>query len=247
MDVGHAQPCISKRWGPGGEEAGIDAGPSTRSLLLLTFATGAIDAASFLGLGQVFAAMQTGNVIFLGIGATGAGDVPFAAPLIGLVAFLLGGSLAASVIRRRPVGEEAPWAYLPLWLMVESGLVALAAVLAATIGADPGHASAYLLIALLSLSMGLRNTFVRGVSGPNLATTVLNLTLTTVAPGSALAPAAVTDLRERTAGLGSILAGALVGALVVKSSLPLALLLAAGAILAAALTASVPRQVAVGD
>lgn len=34
-----------------------------RPLIVLTFATGVIDAASFLALGQVFAAMQTGNVI----------------------------------------------------------------------------------------------------------------------------------------------------------------------------------------
>ncbi len=222
----------------------MDTGPSTRSLLLLTFATGAIDAASFLGLGQVFAAMQTGNVIFLGLGAAGAGEAPFAAPLIALAAFLIGGTVATSVIRRRAHEEGAPWAFLPLWLMVEAGLVALAAVLAALIGVDPGRASAYLLIALLSMSMGLRNTFVRGVSGPNLATTVLNLTLTAAAPGTALVPAASTDLRERAAGVGAILAGAICGGLIAKSALAPALLLAAAAILAAALTASEPRRVA---
>lgn len=221
----------------------MEPGPSSRSLLLLTFATGAIDAASFLGLGQVFAAMQTGNVVFLGIGASGAGGAPFVAPLIALAAFLLGGGVAATVIRRRSPEDGEPWDYLPLWLMVEAGLIALAAIFAALIGVSPGHASAYLLIALLSLSMGLRNTFVRGISGPNLATTVLNLTLTSAAPGSVLTPAASTDLRERAAGLGAILAGAIVSALIVKSSLPLALLLAAVAILAAALTASEPREV----
>lgn len=42
--------------------------PLTRTLLVRTFVTGIVDASSFLALGQVFAAMQTGNVIFLGLG-----------------------------------------------------------------------------------------------------------------------------------------------------------------------------------
>ena len=70
-------------------------GPSVRPLLVLTFATGVIDAACFLALGQVFAAMQTGNVIFLGIGAAGVEGSPLLAPLIGLAAFLAGGVAAA--------------------------------------------------------------------------------------------------------------------------------------------------------
>ena len=66
--------------------------------------------------------------------------------------------------------------------------------------------------------MGLRNTLVRGAAGPNLATTVLNLTLTTATPGSALAAAAAPDLRQRAAGLLAILAGAVAGALLADSA-----------------------------
>ena len=63
----------------------------TRTLLILTFATGIVDAVCFVGLGQVFAAMQTGNVIFLGLGIGGADGAPLGAPLLALAAFLLGG------------------------------------------------------------------------------------------------------------------------------------------------------------
>ncbi len=204
-----------------------------RPLVILTFATGVVDAASFLALGQVFAAMQTGNVIFLGIGTAGAGDAPFLAPLIGLAAFLAGGALAA-----RTVDAAGGAVFLPRWLIREAGLLAFAAILAAVVGADPGHASAYLVIALLSLTMGLRNTFIRGTAGPNLATTVLNLTLTTATPGAALGAASSADLNQRAAGLAAILVGAIAGALAAKSSLTLALLLACLATLAAALTAA---------
>jgi uncharacterized membrane protein YoaK (UPF0700 family) len=204
-----------------------------RPLVVLTFATGVIDAASFLALGQVFAAMQTGNVIFLGIGTAGAGDAPFLAPLIGLGAFLVGGALAATA-----VDSAGGSVFLPRWLLREAGLLALAAVLAAIVGVDPGHASAYLVIALLSLTMGLRNTFIRGTAGPNLATTVLNLTLTTATPGTALGAASSADLNQRAAGLLAILGGAIAGALAVKASLSLALLLAAAVTVAAALSAA---------
>ncbi len=50
--------------------------PLTRTLLVLTFVTGILDAVSFIALGQVFAAMQTGNVIFLGLGIGGAPGAP---------------------------------------------------------------------------------------------------------------------------------------------------------------------------
>ncbi|HYC82096.1 MAG TPA: DUF1275 family protein, partial [Solirubrobacterales bacterium] len=124
-------------------------------------------------------------------------------------------------------------------LGVEAGLLIAAAILGALIDVDPGHASAYLLIALLSLTMGLRNTLVRGASGPNLATTVLNLTLTTATPGSALAAAGASDLRERACGLLAILAGAVAGALLADSTLTGALLLAAaGTAVAARLSAA---------
>ena len=70
----------------------------TRTLLVLTFVTGIVDAVSFLGLGQVFAAMQTGNVIFLGLGIAGTAG----APVVSLVAFVAGGGLAALLARRHP-------------------------------------------------------------------------------------------------------------------------------------------------
>lgn len=69
--------------------------PLTRTLLVLTFVTGIVDAVSFLALGQVFAAMQTGNVIFLGLGFADISGAPLLAPLVALGAFLAGASAAA--------------------------------------------------------------------------------------------------------------------------------------------------------
>jgi uncharacterized membrane protein YoaK (UPF0700 family) len=46
-----------------------------RTLLGLTVVTGVVDAVSFLGLGHVFTANMTGNVVFLGFALGGARDM----------------------------------------------------------------------------------------------------------------------------------------------------------------------------
>src|SRR5271167_117398 len=103
--------------------------PVTRTLLLLTLTTGVIDAVSYLGLGRVFAANMTGNVVLLGFGIAGAGGLPVVAPIVSLLAFLAGaaggGRLAARFGDRRP-------RLFTTGIAVEASLLAAAAVLAAT-------------------------------------------------------------------------------------------------------------------
>jgi uncharacterized membrane protein YoaK (UPF0700 family) len=48
-----------------------DDGAIGRSLLGLTVVTGVVDAVSFLGLGHIFTANMTGNVVFLGFALGG--------------------------------------------------------------------------------------------------------------------------------------------------------------------------------
>src|SRR5207249_2292155 len=48
--------------------------PVVATLLGLTFVTGLIDGVSFLGLGHVFTANMTGNVVFVGFALGGAAD-----------------------------------------------------------------------------------------------------------------------------------------------------------------------------
>ncbi|MGC1164485.1 MAG: YoaK family protein [Solirubrobacterales bacterium] len=205
-----------------------------RTLLVLTFVTGIVDAVSFLGLGQVFAAMQTGNVIFLGFGVAGTAAAPVLAPLVALMAFVAGGGLAASLARHGALGGAR--AGLGPALALEVGLLAVAALVAASTAVSPGELPAYLAIALLSLAMGLRNTAVRGFGGPNLATTVLNLTMTALTSPAPLSVASGSDMAQRAAAFAAILAGAATGALLLKASLTLPLATAAAITLAAGLT-----------
>src|SRR3954449_3724080 len=108
--------------------------PLARALLVLTFTTGLVDAVSYLGLGNVFTANMTGNVVFLGFGIAGSGGLPVVAPLVSLGSFLVGagagGILAARMAERQPD-------HLARALGIEVSLICVAAVLAAAIDVRP--------------------------------------------------------------------------------------------------------------
>jgi uncharacterized membrane protein YoaK (UPF0700 family) len=198
--------------------------PLARTLLALTFTTGLVDAVSYLGIGHVFAANMTGNIVLLGFGIAGSGGLPVLAPLVSLAAFLLGagagGVLAARLEARHPA--HIAWA-----LAIEVSLLVAAAVLAAAIEVHPNTASGDAVIALLALGMGVRNATVRRVAVPDLTTTVLTMTLTGLAADSPLFGGTGKGSTRRTAAVVALLVGALVGALLLKSSLTLPLAVAA--------------------
>jgi uncharacterized membrane protein YoaK (UPF0700 family) len=206
--------------------------PLARTLLGLTFATGVIDAVSYLGLGHVFTANMTGNVIFLGFGIAGSGGLPVVAPLISLGAFLLGagggGVLAARLADHHP--RHIAWA-----LAVEVSLIAAAAAVAAAIDIRPNALSGDALVAMLALAMGVRNATVRRIAVQDLTTTVLTMTLTGLAADSPLFGGTGAGSTRRTSAVLAMLAGALTGALLLKTSVSLPLAAAASLALVAAL------------
>src|SRR4051794_10042319 len=76
-------------------------------LLALTVVTGLIDAVSYLGVGQVFVANMTGNIVFLGFASAGTKGFSIAASLVALGGFAVGAGagvrLAGVLDRRRRV------------------------------------------------------------------------------------------------------------------------------------------------
>jgi uncharacterized membrane protein YoaK (UPF0700 family) len=199
--------------------------PLTRALLALTFTTGLVDAVSYLGLGRVFTANMTGNVVLLGFGIAGSGGLPVLAPIISLVAFLVGavvgGILAKRLLERHPE-------HLGVALAVEASLIAIAAIIAAAIEIHERAFSGYVLIALLALAMGVRNATIRRIGVPDLTTTVLTGTLTALAADSPLTGGTGRGLTRRLVTVLAMLVGAIAGALLLKTSLVVPLLLAAG-------------------
>src|SRR5712692_612356 len=77
-------------------------------ILLLTWAAGSVDAIGYLGLGHVFTANMTGNIVLLGV-ALGQGN-GFAAlrSMVALGGFVLGVAIAALIVERGPQQEEWP-------------------------------------------------------------------------------------------------------------------------------------------
>lgn len=201
-----------------------------RVLLVLTVTTGIIDAVSYLGLGRVFSANMTGNVVLLGFGIAGTGGLPVVAPLISAASFLagagVGGMLASRTSDRRRRQVTAA-------LVSEVVLVAIAGGFAALVHITPDHASGDTVIALLALAMGVRNATVRGLGVPDLTTTVLTMTLTGLAADSRVAGGSGKGTARRLAAVGTMLGGAMVGAWAVKSGLVLPLAVAAGLALVA--------------
>jgi uncharacterized membrane protein YoaK (UPF0700 family) len=207
-------------------------------LLALTVATGLVDAASFLGLGRIFTANMTGNVVLLGFSLGGAPGFSSPALVTSLGAFLIGavagGRMAVHLGRRRS-----------LWLRVAFGLevalVGAAALLAIGLHIDPSGPRLYAVIAVLGVAMGIRNATVRKLAFPDLTTTVLTLTLTGFAADSPPAGSPAVRPLRRIAAVVAMLLGALAGASLIDHAL--ALPLAAAALVSLlAMAPLIPRQ-----
>src|SRR6266852_3465719 len=75
-------------------------GPLPVLLLLLTTMTGVIDAVSILGLGRVFVANMTGNVVFIGFGIARAPGFSLVASVAALFGFLVGAFVGGTLVGR---------------------------------------------------------------------------------------------------------------------------------------------------
>ena len=199
-------------------------GPLPLLLILLTIVTGLVDAVSYLALGHVFVANMTGNVVFLGFAVVDAEGFSVPASLTAIAAFLFGALAGGWLVGRYGAHRGR---LLAATLVIETLLVALAlAVALGAIGSSP--VGRYLMIAALSIGMGLQNATARRLAVPDLTTTVLTLTLTGFAADSGLAGGTNPRLGRRTIATASMFLGAAIGALVL-------LRIGTGAVLAIAL------------
>ena len=223
MSATPAEPRRNRGPVPGPPGASIR-DPLARALLVLTFSTGLVDAVSYLGLGRVFAANMTGNIVLLGFGIAGSGGLPVVAPLVSLGAFLVG-SAVGGAMAARVADRHAD--HVARALEIETALVLAAAVVAAAADVEPSTFWGDAIIALLALAMGVRNATVRRLGVPDLTTTVLTMTLTGLAADSRVAGGSGHGSARRIAAVLAMLFGAIAGALLLKISLVPPLLAAA--------------------
>lgn len=199
-------------------------------LLLLSMTTGLVDAITVLGLGKVFTANMTGNVVFLGFAAAGTPGFHVAPYLAAIASFLVGAAIAGRFGQSQAPG--APQAWLLRAALVEACLLWLAALVATRfdIATQQPAAGLFSIIALTGFAMGFRNATIRQLKIPDLTTTVLTLTLTGLAADSTVAGGVNSNWRRRIASVVSIFFGALVGAWLVYNFGLVAPLILAGAL-----------------
>ncbi|MCX2749895.1 YoaK family protein [Arthrobacter sp. MI7-26] len=83
--------------------AGVD-GIHVALMLALTFSTGALDPAGYLGLDRVFTGNMTGNVGDPWHGLAGADNLPILGPIVAPIAFVAGAALAGRLSRHGRAG-----------------------------------------------------------------------------------------------------------------------------------------------
>ena len=152
-------------------------GPLPALLLALTLSTGLIDAMSVLGLGRVFVANMTGNVVFLGLALVRAPGFSAARTVTALVGFVAGAFAGGVLARRSPNRGRALRSACGIQIVLIAGAIALAAP-------APHHlarATQLAVIVSCAVAMGLQNATARHLAVPELATNVLTTSLTRLA------------------------------------------------------------------
>jgi uncharacterized membrane protein YoaK (UPF0700 family) len=222
-----SQPSIPK-------STGYD--PLVPALIVLTFSTGLIDAVSYIGLGRVFVANMTGNVVLLGFAAAGVPGLSVSRALVSLVAFVVGAVGGGRLETMLGAGHRHHW-------LLGVGLAETAFVIAAAVASFGFDIEAgtpvgrlYAMIALTAITMGLRNATVRSLSVPDLTTTVLTLTLTGLAADSPLAGGNNPRALRRIVSVVVLFCGAALGAFLLRYGLALPLFVTAACVFGTATT-----------
>jgi len=189
--------------------------PVVLLLTVLTFTAGLVDAVSVLGLGHVFTSLMTGNVVYLGLGLAGRGqEFPLHALLA--IASFVGGAWLAAIISRRFL-ERSLRAWLSRVCLIETCALVLSIAIALAAGEHGQVIEAatprLLMIAALAFAMGVRTASVAHIPIADMKTTVLTLTLASLA---ADAGSAGTGMLRRFVSVVTLCLGALAGATLIQ-------------------------------
>ncbi|CDO08448.1 DUF1275 domain-containing protein [Mycolicibacterium cosmeticum] len=179
------------------------------ALLLLTFATGVVDAVSVLVLGHVFVANMTGNVIFLGFWFVPGSGVDLTAAAVAFAGFVAGTVLGGRLARHLDARVRR---WLVVTLVVEAAIIATMAVLAGAGVLDYRDDSKLILIAGLAVSFGCQNATARQFGIQELSTTVLTSTIVGIGFDSRLAGGTGQGEKLRYTVVLTMCGGAVLGA-----------------------------------
>jgi uncharacterized membrane protein YoaK (UPF0700 family) len=179
------------------------------ALLLLTFATGLVDAIGVLVLGHVFVANMTGNVIFLGFWLVPHTTVDLTAALVAFVSFVAG-TVVGGRLSRLLDGDARRW--LTIALGTEVVLLLGLSILAGAGVLDYRDNTKLILVAGLAVVFGSQNAAARQFGIQELSTTVLTSTIVGIGMDSRLAGGTGHREKLRISVLLTMCTGAAVGA-----------------------------------
>ncbi|HEU0190501.1 MAG TPA: YoaK family protein [Mycobacterium sp.] len=179
------------------------------ALLLLTFATGLVDAVSVLLLGHVFVANMTGNAIFLGFLFVPGTGIDLTAAVLAFGGFLAGAILGGRLVRLL-YRDTRRW--LTVALAIEITLLLVLAALAGAGVLRYHDDTKLILIAGLALAFGLQNSTARQFGIQELYTTVLTSTIVGIGVDSRLAGGTGRREKLRYSVVLVMVGGAVVGA-----------------------------------
>jgi uncharacterized membrane protein YoaK (UPF0700 family) len=201
------------------------------ALLLMTFATGLVDAVSVLELGHVFVANMTGNVIFLGFWLVPHTSVDVTAALVAFISFVAGAVLGGRLARHLD-REVRRW--LIVTLSLEVVMLLTLSILAGAGILDYHDNTKLVLIAGLAVTFGIQNTTARQFGIQELSTTVLTTTISGIGFDSRLAGGTGEREKLRYSVVLSLCGGAVVGATMTRFTVAPVISLAALVVAAAA-------------
>jgi len=217
----------------------------------LTFASGAMDVASFTRLGNVFTSVMTGNIVLWGLAAA-RGSLTLAShtavAIVGYIAGVAGGSRIAVGARaaadadgagggengdtRPGEGRAGAWpAHITWALLAELALLGGFAVGWEITGAKPGGWGQFCLLAVAAAGMGVQSSAVKNMGLTEVSTTYLTGTLTGLISSLVGPGPRATDRWRRLGVLLGLAAGASLTGLLVATApdgvpaLPLAALI----------------------
>jgi uncharacterized membrane protein YoaK (UPF0700 family) len=211
------------------------------ALLLLTFATGLVDAVSVLVLGHVFVANMTGNVIFLGFWFVPHSGVDMTAAVVAFVSFVVGTVLGGRLARHLDTKVRR---WLTVALGIEVLILLTLSILAGTGVLAYEGGDRLILIAGLAVTFGSQNAAARQFGIQELSTTVLTSTIVGIGFDSRLAGGTGHREKLRYGVVVTMLGGAIISATMTRFTVAPVIALAAAAIaVSAAIFGFAPARV----
>ena len=181
-------------------------------LVALTVASGAVDAISYFGLGKIFSAFMTGNIVFLGFGIAEI-EGPDVVPVIFAISMFAAGSYLGLRIATQHSRKSGPWppAMTVLLVLIATAEGAFLVVWLAAGGHPPSKVCDVLII-LFSLAMGIQTAAVRSLGVQGVFTTAGTFTLVAFA-GTFAGSRSRAEMPRLAGVLAGLIAGAVGGGL----------------------------------